>query len=128
MLSPYSPTLWLAIGFVGPDDLHRARFLVQWAVSEKSARLGRARGLLVAEPLRRDDLARLTPCTVAETPSSSWARRSGLVVYVRNLMLVVQGEATSCRTQEVGVAPTPGTDRRPDPEGRPGRSGPRWRS
>lgn len=88
-LSPRTlETVWLGIGFAG-QGLFTARFLVQWAVSEKKRdsvvpvafwwlSLGGGLVLLSYAVYRRDPVIIL-------------GQGTGLFVYVRNLMLVKQG-------------------------------------
>jgi lipid-A-disaccharide synthase-like uncharacterized protein len=83
-LSPPSPAVWLAIGFAG-QAVFTARFVVQWAVSEKRRDsvvpaafwwLSLAGGMtLLAYAVHRRD-----PVIVV-------GQAMGLFVYVRNLML-----------------------------------------
>jgi lipid-A-disaccharide synthase-like uncharacterized protein len=80
-----TPTMWLAIGFLG-QSLFSARFIVQWVVSEKRRKsvtplafwyFSLAGGVvLLAYAIHRQDKVFMV------------GQAAGLLVYVRNLMLI----------------------------------------
>jgi lipid-A-disaccharide synthase-like uncharacterized protein len=82
-----SATLWLAVGFLG-QALFSARFLVQWLVSEKRRRsvtpiafwyFSLAGGvILLSYAIHRRDTVFIV------------GQATGLLVYVRNLMLILR--------------------------------------
>ncbi len=89
-----NPTYWLAIGFLG-QALFTARFLVQWAVSEKQRAsvvpvafwwLSLCGGsTLLAYAVHRQD------------PVIVLGQAMGLFVYIRNLMLVAKSKRREAR-------------------------------
>ena len=93
MLTP--DTLWLTIGFAG-QLLFTSRFLVQWIASERSGRsvmphafwwFSLAGGVtLLAYALWRRD------------PVFAIGQASGLVVYIRNLMLIGRSTAPGAQS------------------------------
>jgi lipid-A-disaccharide synthase-like uncharacterized protein len=99
-----SPEFWLAVGFLG-QFFFTARFLVQWAVSEKKcdsivpvafwwlSLLGG--GTLLAYALHRRD------------PVIIVGQAMGVFVYTRNLMLVKKAECRSARRARLlkGISP-----------------------
>jgi lipid-A-disaccharide synthase-like uncharacterized protein len=101
-----NPTYWLAIGFLG-QGLFTARFLVQWAASEKRKAsvvpvafwwLSLAGGsALLAYAIYRED------------PVIILGQSMGLFVYVRNLMLVAKAERREAKRlrRQPGASPTP---------------------
>lgn len=88
-------TIWLAIGFAG-QLLFTSRFLVQWIASERSGRsivplafwwFSLAGGAtLLAYALWRQD------------PVFAVGQASGLVIYVRNLMLIARSNRREARS------------------------------
>ena len=80
----------MGVGFLG-QAIFTARFLVQWAASEKRRDVGRAGGVLVAQPGRRPDLLAYT--VHKQDPPLILGQAMGLFVYVRNLMLVAKAAA-----------------------------------
>jgi lipid-A-disaccharide synthase-like uncharacterized protein len=90
----WNPALWLAVGFLG-QLFFTARFLIQWAVSEKErdsvvpvafwwlSLLGG--GTLLSYAIHRRD------------PVIIVGQAIGLFVYVRNLMLVRKARRRSAR-------------------------------
>jgi lipid-A-disaccharide synthase-like uncharacterized protein len=82
-----SSTLWLALGFLG-QSLFSARFIVQWLVSEKRRKsvtpiafwyFSLAGGvILLTYAIHRRDLVFIV------------GQATGLLVYVRNLMLILR--------------------------------------
>ncbi len=85
---PTADTIWLGIGFFG-QLLFTSRFLVQWVASERARRsivplafwwfsLGGGAILLAYAIWRRD-------------PVFAIGQASGLIVYIRNLMLIGRG-------------------------------------
>ena len=95
--------VWLAIGFLG-QSLFSARFIVQWLVSEKRRKsvtpvafwyFSLAGGVILLSYAihRRDSVFMVGQAT-------------GLIVYVRNLMLITRGR----RDGEAGAVPTSSTD------------------
>jgi lipid-A-disaccharide synthase-like uncharacterized protein len=100
----WNPAFWLAVGFLG-QLLFTARFLVQWAVSEKKrdsivpvafwwlSLLGG--GTLLAYAINRRD------------PVIIVGQAMGIFVYLRNLMLVNEARRRSARRavrQAAGMA------------------------
>src|SRR3954468_24791187 len=115
--------VWMGIGFLG-QGIFTARFLVQWAVSEKK------RDSVVPEAFwwisLFGGLTLLAYTVHKQDPPLMVGQAMGLVVYVRNLMLVsqagrraarrqsrvesdkAQGDATvSANVSATAVAPTP---------------------
>lgn len=102
MGTAFNPTLWLAIGFAG-QALFTARFLVQWAVSEKKRDsvvpvsfwwLSLLGGLtLLSYAIHRRD------------PVIIVGQGMGLFVYVRNLMLVAKARRRATKRREPQVGP-----------------------
>src|SRR3954470_13510423 len=97
----WNPNLWMAVGFLG-QAIFTARFLVQWVVSEKKRdsvvpvafwwlSLFGGMTLLSYAISRRD------PVIVV-------GQGMGLVVYVRNLMLVGKARRRASRHQDRGPA------------------------
>src|SRR5947209_1992932 len=92
-----SPTFWLVVGFLGQATF-TARFVVQWIASEKKkdsvvpvafwwlSLLGG--GILLAYAIHRRD------------PVIIVGQGMGLVVYVRNLMLVGRARQRAARRQK----------------------------
>ncbi|GAB1360873.1 lipid-A-disaccharide synthase N-terminal domain-containing protein [Rhodobacter sp.] len=88
-------TIWLTIGFAG-QLLFTSRFLVQWIASERSGRsvvplafwwFSLAGGVtLLAYALWRQD------------PVFAVGQASGLVIYVRNLMLIARSNRREARS------------------------------
>ena len=88
-------TIWLTIGFAG-QLLFTSRFLVQWIASERSGRsvvplafwwFSLAGGVtLLAYALWRQD------------PVFAVGQGSGLVIYVRNLMLIARSNRREAQT------------------------------
>ncbi len=88
-------TIWLTIGFAG-QLLFTSRFLVQWIASERSQRsvvplafwwFSLAGGVtLLAYALWRQD------------PVFAVGQGSGLVIYVRNLMLIARSNRREAQT------------------------------
>jgi lipid-A-disaccharide synthase-like uncharacterized protein len=95
--------LWLAIGFLG-QSLFSARFIVQWLVSEKRRKsvtpvafwyFSLAGGIiLLAYAIHRHDKVFIA------------GQAAGLLVYVRNLMLLTRPRADSSGD----AVPTPSPD------------------
>ena len=95
--------VWLAVGFLG-QSLFSARFIVQWLVSEKRRQsvtpvafwyFSLAGGvILLSYAIHRRDSVFIV------------GQATGLIVYVRNLMLITRGR----RDAEAGAVPTPSTD------------------
>lgn len=89
-----SATLWLAIGFLG-QSLFSARFIIQWVVSEKRRTsvtpvafwyFSLAGGvILLAYAIHRRDKVFIVGQAV------------GLLVYIRNLMLIMRPSAGGAR-------------------------------
>jgi len=89
-----SSTLWLAIGFLG-QSLFSARFIIQWLVSEKRRTsvtpvafwyFSLAGGvILLSYAIHRQDKVFIVGQAV------------GLLVYVRNLMLIMRPRADASR-------------------------------
>jgi lipid-A-disaccharide synthase-like uncharacterized protein len=94
MTTAFNPTLWLAIGFAG-QALFTARFLVQWAVSEKK------RDSVV--PVAFWWLSLLGGLTLLfyaihrRDPVIIVGQAMGLFVYVRNLMLVAKARRRAAK-------------------------------
>jgi lipid-A-disaccharide synthase-like uncharacterized protein len=88
MSSPPIPTSWLVLGFLG-QALFSARFLVQWIVSE------RRRDSIVPVAFwwlsLLGGLTLLSYATFRRDPVIAVGQGMGMVVYVRNLMLVSRG-------------------------------------
>jgi lipid-A-disaccharide synthase-like uncharacterized protein len=99
-----SATLWLAIGFLG-QALFSARFLVQWLVSEKRRRsvtpiafwyFSLAGGvILLSYAIHRRDTVFIV------------GQATGLLVYVRNLMLILRPKAEAPVEPIAAPAPDP---------------------
>ena len=99
MGTAFNPILWLAIGFAG-QALFTARFLVQWAVSERKRDsvvpvsfwwLSLLGGLtLLSYAIHRRD------------PVIIVGQGMGLFVYVRNLMLVAKARRRAAKRREKG--------------------------
>ena len=85
MGSSFYPTLWIAIGFTG-QAIFTARFLVQWAASEKK------RDSVVPVMFwwlsLLGGLTLLSYAIYRRDPVISVGQGMGLFVYIRNLMLV----------------------------------------
>jgi len=98
-----SSTLWLAIGFLG-QSLFSARFIIQWLVSEKRRKsvtpvafwyFSLAGGvILLSYAIHRQDKVFIVGQAV------------GLLVYVRNLMLIMRPRTDGSRN----ALPSPTTD------------------
>lgn len=98
-----SSTVWMAIGFLG-QSLFSARFIVQWLVSEKRRKsvtpvafwyFSLAGGvILLAYAIHRRDTVFMV------------GQATGLLVYVRNLMLIQRGTPAT----DGDVIPTPAAD------------------
>jgi lipid-A-disaccharide synthase-like uncharacterized protein len=98
-----SSRLWLAVGFLG-QFLFSGRFIIQWIVSEKRRKsvtpvafwyFSIAGGvILLAYAIHRRDKVFMV------------GQATGLIVYVRNLMLIVRAR----RSGDADTAPTPSTD------------------
>jgi lipid-A-disaccharide synthase-like uncharacterized protein len=96
-------TVWLAIGFLG-QSLFSARFIVQWLVSEKRRQsvtpiafwyFSLAGGvILLSYAIHRRDTVFIV------------GQATGLLVYVRNLMLIVRAR----RSSTPDTVPTPSAD------------------
>ena len=98
-----SSNLWLGIGFLG-QSLFSARFIVQWVVSEKRRRsvtpvafwyFSLAGGvILLAYAIHRQDKVFMV------------GQAAGLLVYVRNLMLITKPRVDGA----ANAVPTPSPD------------------
>jgi lipid-A-disaccharide synthase-like uncharacterized protein len=104
-----SSTFWLAFGFLG-QALFTARFLVQWAVSEKK------RDSVVPVAFWWLSLlggsALLSYAIHRRDPVIILGQGMGLFVYVRNLMLVAKGrrrEAKRLRREAAAIAASGGS-------------------
>jgi lipid-A-disaccharide synthase-like uncharacterized protein len=90
----FSPGLWLVIGFTG-QALFTARFVVQWLVSEKK------RDSVVPVAFWWLSLAGgvtlLCYASYRQDPVIMLGQGMGLVVYVRNLMLVNKSKRRAAR-------------------------------
>jgi lipid-A-disaccharide synthase-like uncharacterized protein len=97
-----SSGVWLAIGFLG-QALFSGRFIIQWIVSEKRRKsvtpvafwyFSIAGGvILLAYAIHRRDKVFMV------------GQATGLIVYVRNLMLIVRAR----RSDDADTVPTPST-------------------
>jgi lipid-A-disaccharide synthase-like uncharacterized protein len=90
----FSPKVWLVIGFAG-QALFTARFLVQWLVSEKK------RDSVVPVAFwwlsLLGGLTLLSYASYRQDPVIMLGQAMGLVVYVRNLMLVNKAKRRAAR-------------------------------
>jgi lipid-A-disaccharide synthase-like uncharacterized protein len=96
-------SLWLAVGFLG-QFLFSGRFIIQWIVSEKRRKsvtpvafwyFSIAGGvILLAYAIHRRDTVFMV------------GQAAGLIVYVRNLMLIVRAR----RTGDADAVPTPSAE------------------
>src|SRR3954471_22249487 len=96
-----SPTFWLVVGFLGQATF-TARFLVQWIASEKKRDSVVPvafwwLSLLGGMTLLSYAISRRDPVIVV-------GQGMGLVVYVRNLMLVGKARRRAARRQDRGPA------------------------
>lgn len=96
-----SPKGWLVIGFTG-QALFTARFVVQWLVSEKK------RDSVVPEAFwwlsLLGGLTLLSYASYRQDPVIILGQGMGLVVYVRNLMLVHKARRRAARRRHRAAA------------------------
>jgi lipid-A-disaccharide synthase-like uncharacterized protein len=100
----FSPKVWLVIGFTG-QALFTARFLVQWLVSEKK------RDSVVPEAFwwlsLLGGLTLLSYASYRQDPVIILGQAMGLVVYVRNLMLVGKAKRRAAKRHRRAASPAP---------------------
>ena len=104
----FSPKLWLIIGFAG-QALFTARFVVQWLVSEKK------RDSVVPVAFwwlsLLGGVTLLSYASYRQDPVIMLGQGMGLIVYVRNLMLVNKSKRRASRrhrrASEAGRADAP---------------------
>mgnify|MGYP001609622715 CR=1 FL=1 len=108
-------TFWVAVGLVG-QAIFASRFLVQWYVSEKRREstipvsfwyISIAGSILVMA------------YGIAEAQLPVILGQFGLIVYVRNLMLIRAGRAQGARGQAAPIAETPSERAAAPPEPHP---------
>lgn len=103
----FSPRVWLVIGFAG-QALFTARFLVQWLVSEKK------RDSVVPEAFwwlsLLGGLTLLSYASYRQDPVIMLGQGMGLIVYVRNLMLVNKSKRRAARRRHRAAAASAAPD------------------
>jgi lipid-A-disaccharide synthase-like uncharacterized protein len=97
-------TLWLALGFTG-QAMFSARFLVQWFVSERAGRS------IVPEVFWYlsifGGVTLLSYAVWRQDPVIILGQATGLIVYVRNLVLLKRSRKSDLALQETGATPAP---------------------